>query len=127
MGLAKDRRAGGLWVTSGLCPLHGASPPCLSAGEHSHTLPPNQPWTPALQGAPYGYTPFCNDEAAMEGFRFWKQGFWRDHLQGKPYHISALYVIDLDRFRYRTGNCQGLLQNGCCTGYCAGCWGWGEL
>ena len=27
------------------------------------------------------------------------QGFWKDHLQGKPYHISALYVIDLERFR----------------------------
>jgi UDP-glucose:glycoprotein glucosyltransferase len=27
------------------------------------------------------------------------QGFWRDHLQGRPYHISALYVIDLERFR----------------------------
>ena len=28
------------------------------------------------------------------------QGFWKDHLQGKPYHISALYVIDLERFRW---------------------------
>ena len=27
------------------------------------------------------------------------QGFWKDHLQGRPYHISALYVIDLERFR----------------------------
>lgn len=35
----------------------------------------------------------------MEGYRFWKQGFWRNHLQGKPYHISALYVVDLKRFR----------------------------
>lgn len=30
---------------------------------------------------------------------FLLQGFWRDHLQGRPYHISALYVIDLERFR----------------------------
>ena len=37
----------------------------------------------------------------MDGFRFWKQGFWKDHLQGKPYHISALYVVDLARFRCR--------------------------
>jgi UDP-glucose:glycoprotein glucosyltransferase len=22
-----------------------------------------------------------------------------DHLRGKPYHISALYVVDLDKFR----------------------------
>lgn len=56
-------------------------------------------WDMDLQGAPYGYTPFCDNNQEMEGFRFWKQGFWRDHLQGKPYHISALYVIDLERFR----------------------------
>lgn len=31
--------------------------------------------------------------------RFWKGGFWKDHLRGKPYHISALYLIDLHRFR----------------------------
>jgi hypothetical protein len=31
--------------------------------------------------------------------RFWKGGFWKNHLRGKPYHISALYVIDLQRFR----------------------------
>jgi len=52
-----------------------------------------------LQGAPYGYTPMCQDRAEMEGFRFWNQGYWKDHLRGKPYHISALYVIDLVRFR----------------------------
>ena len=51
------------------------------------------------QGAPYGYTPFCDNNKDMDGFRFWNQGFWRDHLRGKPYHISALYVIDLARFR----------------------------
>ena len=54
------------------------------------------------QGAPYGYTPFCNSNRDMDGFRFWKQGFWKEHLQGKPYHISALYVVDLARFRCRT-------------------------
>lgn len=52
-----------------------------------------------LQGAVYGYTPFCDNNEEMEGFRFWKQGFWQTHLQNKPYHISALYVIDLERFR----------------------------
>ena len=35
----------------------------------------------------------------MDEFRFWKGGFWETHLRGKPYHISALYVIDLSRFR----------------------------
>lgn len=71
-----------------------------------------------LQGAPYGYTPMGDDNYDMEGFRFWKTGYWKDFLRGKPYHIryhfvfsltiispahklfsSALYVIDLVRFR----------------------------
>ncbi|KAF9438604.1 hypothetical protein BGZ76_006503 [Entomortierella beljakovae] len=52
-----------------------------------------------LHGAPYGYTPMCQDRVEMEGFRFWNQGYWKDHLRGKPYHISALYVVDLVRFR----------------------------
>lgn len=51
------------------------------------------------QGAPYGYTPFCDNNKEMDGFRFWRTGFWKSHLRGKPYHISALYVIDLVRFR----------------------------
>ncbi|KAG0221762.1 UDP-glucose:glycoprotein glucosyltransferase 2, partial [Actinomortierella wolfii] len=52
-----------------------------------------------LHGAPYGYTPMCNDRKEMEGFRFWNQGYWKNHLRGLPYHISALYVVDLVRFR----------------------------
>ncbi|KAJ6626996.1 glycosyltransferase family 24 protein [Mycena sp. CBHHK59/15] len=52
-----------------------------------------------LHGAPYGYTPMGDDNVEMEGFRFWKTGYWKDFLQGRPYHISALYVIDLVRFR----------------------------
>ncbi|KAF9965234.1 hypothetical protein BGZ70_005207 [Mortierella alpina] len=52
-----------------------------------------------LHGAPYGYTPMCQDRKEMEGFRFWNQGYWKEHLGNKPYHISALYVIDLVRFR----------------------------
>ncbi|KAJ1973687.1 killer toxin resistant protein, partial [Dimargaris xerosporica] len=52
-----------------------------------------------LQGAPYGYVPFCNNRPEMDGFRFWKGGWWEQHLAGKPYHISALYVVDLHRFR----------------------------
>ncbi|EJD40203.1 hypothetical protein AURDEDRAFT_70440 [Auricularia subglabra TFB-10046 SS5] len=63
-----------------------------------------------LQGAPYGYTPMGDDNEAMEGFRFWKTGYWKDFLRGKPYHISALYVIDLVRFRQDRlrGSYQGL-------------------
>ena len=52
-----------------------------------------------LQGAPYGYVPFCDSRKETDGFRFWRGGWWSGHLQGKPYHISALYVIDLVRFR----------------------------
>ncbi|KAG8781567.1 hypothetical protein FRC16_002834 [Serendipita sp. 398] len=52
-----------------------------------------------LHGAPYGYTPMGDDNADMEGFRFWKTGYWKDYLKGRPYHISALYVIDLVKFR----------------------------
>ena len=52
-----------------------------------------------LHGAPYAYTPFCDSRQEMDGFRFWKQGFWDTHLRGRPYHISALYVVDLKRFR----------------------------
>uniref|UniRef100_A0A1B6BXN7 UDP-glucose:glycoprotein glucosyltransferase n=1 Tax=Clastoptera arizonana TaxID=38151 RepID=A0A1B6BXN7_9HEMI len=52
-----------------------------------------------LGSAPYGYTPFCDSRKEMDGFRFWQQGYWRNHLQGRKYHISALYVVDLKRFR----------------------------
>lgn len=45
----------------------------------------------------------------MEGFRFWKQGFWKEHLRGKPYHISALFVVDLARFRSAVSLCIWLL------------------
>jgi UDP-glucose:glycoprotein glucosyltransferase len=52
-----------------------------------------------LGGAPYGYTPMCSSNEATLGFQFWNQGFWKNHLRGKPYHISALYVVDLEKFR----------------------------
>ena len=106
-----------------------------------------------LDGAPYGYTPFCNDRPEMEGFQsvlFSAHGTWRkstlslmhaftvlrnyiqcktrlkfshiftllcvcswcylswdflgsgskkSHLGNRRYHISALYVVDLLRFR----------------------------
>ena len=52
-----------------------------------------------LEGAPYGYTPFCESRADMDGFRFWKNGYWASHLGNRKYHISALYVVDLVRFR----------------------------
>lgn len=52
-----------------------------------------------LGGAPYGYVPFCDSRKEVEGFRFWKTGFWKETLKGAKYRISALYVIDLNRFR----------------------------
>lgn len=52
-----------------------------------------------LKGAPYGFTPMCDSRKEMEGYRFWKQGYWRNALRGQPYHISALYVVDLKLFR----------------------------
>ena len=45
------------------------------------------------------YTPFCDDRKEMDGFRFWNGGYWKSHLNGRRYHISAIYVVDLKRFR----------------------------
>uniref|UniRef100_A0A7S2RIH0 UDP-glucose:glycoprotein glucosyltransferase n=1 Tax=Mucochytrium quahogii TaxID=96639 RepID=A0A7S2RIH0_9STRA len=56
-------------------------------------------WEMDLEGKPYGYTPFCTSRKETLGFQFWRQGYWKDHLGGKPYHISALYVVDLVKFR----------------------------
>ncbi|KYQ99832.1 glycosyltransferase [Tieghemostelium lacteum] len=63
-------------------------------------------WDMNLQGASLGLTPFCDSNKDTEGFRFWKTGYWRDHLRGKPYHISALYVVDLQKFRRITAGDQ---------------------
>ncbi|KAL9451492.1 hypothetical protein AB3S75_013121 [Citrus x aurantiifolia] len=52
-----------------------------------------------IKGRPLAYTPFCDNNKDMDGYRFWRQGFWKDHLRGRPYHISALYVVDLKRLR----------------------------
>ena len=52
-----------------------------------------------FHGAPYAFTPMCNNREETEPFRFWKIGYWKEHLQGKPYHISALYAVDLNIFR----------------------------
>lgn len=46
-------------------------------------------WEMDLEGKPYGYTPFCSDNHATDGFRFWNSGFWKEHLEkmGAQYHI----------------------------------------
>jgi len=70
-----------------------------------------------LEGNPYGYTPFCDDRKEMDGFRFWNGGYWKQHLAGRKYHISAIYVVDLSRFRQLAagdrlrGQYQGLSQD----------------
>ncbi|XP_074593457.1 UDP-glucose-glycoprotein glucosyltransferase isoform X2 [Brevipalpus obovatus] len=70
-----------------------------------------------LEGAPYGYTPFCDSREDMDGFRFWRTGYWASHLHGRKYHISALYVVDLQKFRRIAagdrlrGQYQGLSQD----------------
>lgn len=53
-----------------------------------------------LQGCVYGFTPMCDSRPEVEGFRFWKQGYWAKVLgEDLKYHISALFVVDLARFR----------------------------
>jgi UDP-glucose:glycoprotein glucosyltransferase len=49
--------------------------------------------------APYAFTPFCDSRIDTEPFRFWKRGYWREHLGPLKYHISALFAINLQRFR----------------------------
>ena len=46
-----------------------------------------------LHGAPYGYTPMGDDNTDMEGFRFWKTGYWKEFLQGLPYHIRYIFMF----------------------------------
>lgn len=56
-------------------------------------------WETDMEGKPYGYVPFCSSRNETLGFQFWRSGFWKDHLRGLPYHISALYLVDLENFR----------------------------
>ncbi|OHT07083.1 hypothetical protein TRFO_05293 [Tritrichomonas foetus] len=51
--------------------------------------------------APYAFTPFCDSRVETEPFRFWKQGYWQQMLSkiNKKYHISALFAVDLKKFR----------------------------
>lgn len=53
-----------------------------------------------LEGKVYGFPPMCDSREEVEGYRFWKQGYWKNVLQDDlRYHISALFVVDLDKFR----------------------------
>ena len=53
----------------------------------------------------YAFTPMCNDKLEAEPYRFWNKGFWKEHLKGLPYHISALFMVDIYNFKlHNTGN-----------------------
>lgn len=54
-----------------------------------------------LHGAPYGYTPMGDDNTDMEGFRFWKTGYWKDFLRGRPYHIRCVVVLHASIMRVK--------------------------
>jgi hypothetical protein len=56
-------------------------------------------WYMDIKGKPYAYTPFCSSRKETLGYQFWRTGYWKDHLRGRPYHISALSVVDLVAFR----------------------------
>ncbi len=60
--------------------LHEEMGPEGGAGRSPMLAAPTLPTRPPCpfaqhlpQGAPYGYTPFCDNNRDMEGFRFWKQ------------------------------------------------------
>jgi len=67
-------------------------------------------WRMDLRDSVYGFTPFCSGKVngvprsnnKTTGFRFWESGYWKSHLGKLPYHISALFVVDLDEFRRRS-------------------------
>uniref|UniRef100_A0A8C9EZ80 UDP-glucose glycoprotein glucosyltransferase 1 n=1 Tax=Pavo cristatus TaxID=9049 RepID=A0A8C9EZ80_PAVCR len=53
-----------------------------------------------LDGAPYGYTPFCDSRREMDGYRFWKSGYWMAiHLLWE----KALYFQKLQNFSVLRG------------------------
>ena len=95
-------------MTGGVWAAWAASGQLRIFAELHHTPPPppqvvradlGELWHMDLHGAPYGYTPFCDSREETLGYQFWRHGYWKDHLAGRPYHISALYVVDLLAFR----------------------------
>jgi UDP-glucose:glycoprotein glucosyltransferase len=55
-----------------------------------------------LKGNPYGFVPFCSSRREMAKYHFWTKGYWKRRLTEmgkKKYHISAMFVVDLDRYR----------------------------
>lgn len=53
-----------------------------------------------MEDKPYGFVPMCDSRKEMDGFRFWKQGYWSEVLgEDLKYHISALFKVNLNKFR----------------------------
>jgi UDP-glucose:glycoprotein glucosyltransferase len=48
---------------------------------------------------PYAFAPFCKDRPEAEECRLWNDGCWRNMLIGKRYHISALFVVELEQLK----------------------------
>lgn len=63
-----------------------------------------------FNNCPYAFTPFCNDRPEMAEYRFWEVGYWQNLLNGKPYHISALFAVDLPEYRSR--DVGGMMRKG---------------
>lgn len=58
-----------------------------------------------LQGSPFALVPMCNSREHMKGYRFWEQGYWKKVLKDDfNYHISALFVADLEKLRELDGS-----------------------
>jgi UDP-glucose:glycoprotein glucosyltransferase len=51
----------------------------------------------------YGFIPLSEINQALSEHFFWKKGFWKDILKGKPYLTSSLGVVDLDSYRKKAG------------------------
>lgn len=52
-----------------------------------------------LEEKVYAFTPMGSSNPDTESCRFWNTGYWKKVLRGRPYHIAALFVVDLERFR----------------------------
>lgn len=54
-----------------------------------------------LGDAPYAFAPMCQDNEELSDYMFWNQGYWKKRFDkyGFKYHISALYRVNLQKFR----------------------------
>lgn len=65
-----------------------------------------------LHNRVYGYAPMGDSRAEMEGFRFWKSGYWKEALRGRPYHIRwACRICDLETELNDTAPCTSSTSN----------------